>query len=247
MIPESEALLLAVERDEPDDWTHDDWAERLALIEAAVWRTAETIDARLVVSYAERTRGLEQEIARLREARDPQHWGSDDLVADLRAEYPEAIEVIEREARRYPATDSLGVNAAMILGVDEHPEARCQRCGQRNPVWFVPSPLWNEVMRNRDRLEETCDWGIICPTCFAYLAEGKDIGLGGAWKWEPEERLTSGRYLDLDSPEAEQRLAVALHVVFREVGVLAAPDSDDAGPSVPLAHAILATLRGSET
>lgn len=66
---------------------------------------------------------------------------------------------------------------------DEHPENNCQRCADRNPVWHAPNPLWNEVMRGPDDLESR--WGIVCPRCFAELAESKGIGTRASWRWEP--------------------------------------------------------------
>lgn len=50
---------------------------------------------------------------------------------------------------------------------DSHSEDFCGRCGGANPSWHAASPLWNAVMRTRDR--EPFD-GIVCPNCFAELA-----------------------------------------------------------------------------
>lgn len=58
----------------------------------------------------------------------------------------------------------------------EHPESRCEICRRPNPVWFAPSPLWNAVAPSK---------GIICPCCFATLAEGLGI-VRCAWRFEPE-------------------------------------------------------------
>jgi hypothetical protein len=41
----------------------------------------------------------------------------------------------------------------------EHPEKRCQRCGQLNPCWYAPNALWNTVTGHPAGL-------VICPQCF---------------------------------------------------------------------------------
>lgn len=60
-------------------------------------------------------------------------------------------------------------------GEIRHPEDHCHRCGGPNIPWSAPSPLWNAVMRggsiNGDELHD----GIVCPTCFAILAEQRGI------------------------------------------------------------------------
>ena len=49
------------------------------------------------------------------------------------------------------------------------PESYCHRCGGPNVIWYAPSPLWNEVMRDGD-INGPWKWDeIICPTCFAVL------------------------------------------------------------------------------
>ena len=54
---------------------------------------------------------------------------------------------------------------------DQHSERICGRCGGPNVVWWAPSPLWNAVMRGGD-IGGTEDFsGVVCPTCFAVLAE----------------------------------------------------------------------------
>lgn len=53
------------------------------------------------------------------------------------------------------------------------PEDRCQRCLLPNLMsWHAPSPLWNAVMRHPDGAE---DYGIVCPRCFAELAEARGV------------------------------------------------------------------------
>jgi hypothetical protein len=60
---------------------------------------------------------------------------------------------------------------------DVHPESYCGRCGGPNIVWTAPSPLWNAVIRggsiNGDEI-----YGVVCPTCFAVLAEHAGIARG---------------------------------------------------------------------
>lgn len=63
-------------------------------------------------------------------------------------------------------------------------ESRCSRCGGPNIVWVAPSPLWNAVMRSNDIGNADIYDGIVCPTCFAILAEEKNIASG--WRLSPE-------------------------------------------------------------
>ena len=45
-------------------------------------------------------------------------------------------------------------------------ESKCQRCGGRNLLsWCVANATWNEIVAER--------WNILCPICFAELAEQK--------------------------------------------------------------------------
>lgn len=54
-----------------------------------------------------------------------------------------------------------------------HPEDYCHRCGGRNLSWWCDSDLWNAVMRP-DGQGSPWLWNeIICPQCFADLAEVK--------------------------------------------------------------------------
>jgi hypothetical protein len=52
-----------------------------------------------------------------------------------------------------------------------HPESYCHRCGGPNVAWSAPSPLWNAVMRGESINGDDEYDGIVCPTCFALLAE----------------------------------------------------------------------------
>lgn len=58
---------------------------------------------------------------------------------------------------------------------DSHPESSCARCAGPNVTWWAPSPLWNEVMRGGDINGSEEFSGIVCPTCFAVLAEERGI------------------------------------------------------------------------
>lgn len=61
-----------------------------------------------------------------------------------------------------------------------HPEDYCHRCSGPNISWSAPSPLWNEVMRGGD-INGPWQYGeIICPTCFAILAEA--AGVAQRWR-----------------------------------------------------------------
>lgn len=52
-----------------------------------------------------------------------------------------------------------------------HPEDYCHRCGGPNISWSASNSLWNSVMRDN---KSWGDWEeIICPLCFAKMAEVK--------------------------------------------------------------------------
>lgn len=65
-----------------------------------------------------------------------------------------------------------------------HPEQICRRCGGANVGWRAPSPLWNQVMRGDDINGEELLGGIVCPTCFAILAERAGIAM--SWRLEAQ-------------------------------------------------------------
>lgn len=69
------------------------------------------------------------------------------------------------------------------MGDIEHTEAICQRCGGPNIVWFAPSPLWNAVMRGGS-INGDEEHGIVCPICFAALAEER--GIATCWRLDAE-------------------------------------------------------------
>lgn len=65
---------------------------------------------------------------------------------------------------------------------DFHPEDFCHRCGRPNIVWHADSEVWNSVMRSSGH-EAPWLWNeIICPCCFAELAEA--CGRGRSWRLE---------------------------------------------------------------
>lgn len=63
-----------------------------------------------------------------------------------------------------------------------HVEETCQRCGGPNPVWYAPDDIWNATVRT----DGTDEWGILCPLCFALLAEGRVLGDRVRWAFVPE-------------------------------------------------------------
>lgn len=74
-------------------------------------------------------------------------------------------------------------SAAVMHGTaDTHPEHTCGRCGGPNVPWSAPSPLWNEVMRGGDinATDLELHGGVVCPTCFAILAE--KAGIADLWR-----------------------------------------------------------------
>lgn len=66
-----------------------------------------------------------------------------------------------------------------------HPEDRCHCCNAIFAPWTAPSPLWNAVMRAGGSIDgdELYD-GIVCPTCFAMLAEAR--GLADRWRFSAQ-------------------------------------------------------------
>lgn len=70
------------------------------------------------------------------------------------------------------------------LGELVHPEEFCHRCGGPNVSWRAPSPLWNQVMRGGCINGPTQFNDLICPTCFAVLAEA--AGIADIWRFHPE-------------------------------------------------------------
>lgn len=90
----------------------------------------------------------------------------------------ELLPLLDGEAMPRPVPEDW--RQLMPLLDDEHPEKHCNRCGGPNvPSWCAPSPLWNQVMRGGDINGKGLFDGIVCPVCFAALAEEAGI----AWRW----------------------------------------------------------------
>lgn len=70
------------------------------------------------------------------------------------------------------------------LESSEDVESYCHRCGGPNITWCAPSPLWNAVMHDGSINGEWQYNEIICPICFAILAE--DAGVGDLWRMYAE-------------------------------------------------------------
>lgn len=86
------------------------------------------------------------------------------------------------------------------MGAD-HPESYCHLCLGPNISWSAPSPLWNEVMRGGSINGRELHDGIVCPTCFATMAEAQGVATG--WELQArtvhkslETRTPSGRTWD---------------------------------------------------
>ncbi|ODU36613.1 MAG: hypothetical protein ABS88_00030 [Sphingopyxis sp. SCN 67-31] len=70
--------------------------------------------------------------------------------------------------------------AALSQPSPDEGACRCDACGQANPVWFAPSPLWNLVVGGPDATDDP--GGIVCPICFIEKAEAAGImPSDGAW------------------------------------------------------------------
>ncbi len=63
-------------------------------------------------------------------------------------------------------------------------ENQCHRCRLVNVVWTAPSPLWNAVMRGGTINGPELFDGIVCPACFAELAETH--GVADTWRLTAE-------------------------------------------------------------
>ena len=58
----------------------------------------------------------------------------------------------------------------------------CQRCRKANEAatWFVPSPLWNRVMRGNDINAEARFGDLVCMRCFIRCAVEAEVV--GTWR-----------------------------------------------------------------
>lgn len=90
---------------------------------------------------------------------------------------------------------------AILPARPAHPEDRCHRCDRANVPWSAPSPLWNAIMRGGSINGDDEFNGIVCPSCFATLAEQR--GIATIWRFDavkvhvPLETMTpSGRVWD---------------------------------------------------
>lgn len=88
--------------------------------------------------------------------------------------------------------DSLAARMSQPEPTAEHPEDYCHRCGGPNLPWWTPSPIWNAVMGYPDQAHD----GIVCPQCFAELAEAK--GAKGPWRLSPRVRPDAASYTHVD-------------------------------------------------
>jgi hypothetical protein len=66
------------------------------------------------------------------------------------------------------------------MSEEEHPEATCEECGRENVTWFAPNPLWNLVVRDKDKADP-----MLCPLCFIRRAEKAGFNRD-AWAVWPE-------------------------------------------------------------
>lgn len=116
-----------------------------------------------------------------------------DLLAELKRLRPvvEAALAVVEQMRPIGVPLSLRMRhlhqvvAHFERGPQEHPERSCNRCGGCNVAWSAPSPLWNQVMRGGDINAGYEDFaGIVCPTCFAVLAQ--EAGVAELWRFYAE-------------------------------------------------------------
>lgn len=132
------------------------------------------------------------------------------LLEGVRRGYLQVVGVDDNGETLYRLTDAgRAYVEAMPTGAvpgkpAEHPEARCGRCGNPNVQWVAPSPLWNAVMRGGDIDGAEQYDGIVCPTCFALLAEA--AGVASGWRLIAQDirvvlqtRTPSGRVWDEES------------------------------------------------
>lgn len=56
----------------------------------------------------------------------------------------------------------------------DHPEYKCQECGERNTIWYAENELFNKVNGS--------PYGIICPNCF--LDKSEKLGMNLIFKVE---------------------------------------------------------------
>lgn len=109
--------------------------------------------------------------------------GSRDNIAEVDARMADGR--MNKGTWRYADSKALKAKAAAVDATGSYPnERRCQRCHGPNLPWSAPSPLWNQVMRGGDVNGVEIHAGIICPTCFAVLAE--TAGVADLWRLHAE-------------------------------------------------------------
>lgn len=73
-----------------------------------------------------------------------------------------------------------GSSASSISIEPDGWESYCHLCLGPNIDWSAPSPLWNQVMRGGSINGDEIHDGVVCPTCFATLAE--QAGVATFWR-----------------------------------------------------------------
>lgn len=108
------------------------------------------------------------------------YTGEDLAELHLEPVTPDVLEIAAAATRYFPNPD---IRAELVD--DDHPERICCRCGGSNVrAWCAPSPLWNQVMRGGDINGKDRFDGIVCPVCFAQLAE--EQGIAQRWRFYAE-------------------------------------------------------------
>lgn len=137
---------------------------------------------------------------------------SADEITRLRAELDEVraeLEWTKRAAEQWRTAK--GFQGGPISTAADHIESICERCTGPNVVWSAPSPLWNEIMRGGS-INGNEEHQIVCPTCFAYLAERR--GVATLWKLFPERV-----YVELETVTPSGRVWNADTWMFEEPAV----------------------------
>src|SRR5690349_6553643 len=75
-------------------------------------------------------------------------------------------------------------------------ESVCRRCNGPNIIWSAPSPLWNAVMRGGSIAGADRYGGIVCPICFAQLAQQAGV-TGRLWRLTSDDVRAE---LETDTP-----------------------------------------------
>jgi hypothetical protein len=95
-----------------------------------------------------------------------------------------------KEVQVSPSTgDEGGTHPHDAPPIPPHPESYCHRCDGLNITWSAPSPLWNEVMRGGSINGDEIHDGIVCPVCFARMAEDTGVVSRAGWKLSADRVL----------------------------------------------------------